>query len=508
MTHKRCRSTLLLILLLALPACSDAQDPSPSNASPLQPLIYTERPDLSPEAAAVRERRLMRHLLDGSNASGNWGSLEKRSQTRRQPMSTAEALGQAMFTALVERDEDLWDSVFVAPADYAGMVHLELDRSRKFVDDIQGKSGEVWRSFEVGRASEAPEGGFAGLLEFHSLELGEGRTLDGPIAEEGEPIAQHWGNVLRLRLKGSDVIFELRVPKILRIAHPRHHPNQPGLGVASAVQMSSQLEVYLRAGLHLKPQLLETREYPYPLAVGNFWRYRRSLQDAAKAAEAGPDSIKQAPTQQDPTKQAPSEQAPSEQAPSEQASPEDANPALSASGLRATETLLEVTSVDRYGSWRLVTLRRSYNDEKLTTIDQHWLVLPRRIYRCSSVCRVHADDLGWLLSYLDRQTPLFRFPMRLDEGWGEGGQSGEDDEVFQVAGDWHDILVPAGSYANTVAIEGTGPLEAIDRYYRGRGQTRYFSHGRGVVQRVIHASTDGDQPAVVEKLIESRIMPR
>lgn len=478
MTHTRWRSTLLIFLMLVLPACSDAEDPSAPGSPPLQPLIYTERPDLSPEAAAVRERRLMRHLLDGSSASGNWGSLEARSQARRRPLGDAEALGRAMFDALVERDEALWDSIFVAPADYAGMVHLELDRSREFVDNIQGKSREVWRSFALGPASEAPEDGFAGLFEFDSLELGEGRTLDGPIAEDEEPVAQHWGNVLRLRLKGTDVVFEMRVPKILRIAHPRHHPNQPSLGLASAVRMSSQLEVYLRAGLHLKPQLLQTREYPYPLAVGNFWRYRRSPQSTSDDGE-GPSTPK---------------------------GPVDG--AASASGLRATETLLEVTSVDRYGSWRLVTVRRSYNDEKLTTINQHWLVLPRRIYRCSSVCRVHVDDLGWLLSYLDRQTPLFRFPMRLDEGWGQGGHSDDDDPIFEIGAAWQDVVVPAGKYANTAAIEGTGPLEAIDPFYRGRAQVRYFAHGRGVVQRVIFPDADGSQPTVVEKLIESRIMPR
>jgi hypothetical protein len=493
MTRLHISNTFSLVLALwllgvsGLTACSDAHEraPRPTKAEqrPLQPLIYTERPDLSVEAAAVRERRLMRQLLEGSSASGNWGDLEAVSETKRPTLTDADQLGEAMFDALVERDEGLWDALFVAPADYAGMVHLDLDKSREFVDDVQAKSRETWESFEPGRASEAREDGLEGLLEFASLELGEGRTVGGSVAEDDEPVAQHWGNVLELRLSGTDVHFELRISKILYVAHPRHRPNQPMLGLASAVQMSSQLEVYLRAGLHLKPELLETREYPYPLAVGNFWRYRRSPADGP-ADEADGSASKPAD--------------------SEELDAENA----AYSGLTATETLLEVTSVDRHGSWRLVTLRRSYNDENLTTYNQHWLVLPRRIYRCSSVCRTHSDDLGWLLSYLDQQTPIFRFPMNLEDGWGEGGQSADASAVFEVGADWSDVDVPAGNYANTVAIEGTGPLALIDGFYRGREQTRYFAHGRGVVRRVLGSRADGSRGRVVERLVESRIMPR
>lgn len=489
MTRYIPRGLFVFLIAVSAMACSDSDTPArPRHARevvPLQPLIYTERPDLSAEAAAVRERRLMRQLLEGSNAAGSWGKLDEQAAAKRPDLSSADQLGRAMFDALVDRDEALWDGLFVAPADYAGMVRLELDQARKFVDDVQGKSRTTWRSFESGRPSEAPEGGLGSLLAFDGLELGEGRTVAGPVAEDDEPVAQYWGNILRLRLKGTDVYFELRISKILRIAHPRAHPNQPALGLASPVQMSPQLEVYLRAGLHLKPQLLETREYAYPLAVGNFWRYRRSLADAHKAdGESEADA-----------------------ALLDEAEPQP-GVAPAAAGLAATEALLEVTSVDRYGSWRLVTLRRSYNDEKLTTVNLHWLVLPRRIYRCSRICRVHVDDLDWLLRYLDRQTPIYRFPLGLEDGWGGGGETAGAEAVFRVGEDWHDVEVPAGAYMNTVAITGTGPLDASDPMYRGHRQTRYFAHGRGVVQRVLEPVGADDQPAIIERLVESRIMPR
>jgi hypothetical protein len=468
----------LLVSVIASFGCHEAANGAANGAAkskaqqrPLQPLIYTERPDLSVEAAAVRERRLMRQLLEGSSASGRWGHLEAPEQAERVLLGDAEQLGGAIFKALVERDEALWDALFVAPADYAGMVHLELDKSREFVDGIQAQSRDAWTSFEPGRASETRQEGLEGLLEFAGLELGEGRTVGGSIAEEDQPVAQHWGNVLNVRLAGSDVYFELRIPKILYIAHPRHHPGRPTLGLGSAVQMSSQLEVYLRAGLHLKPELLETREYPYPLAVGNFWRYRRGPSGGSTGQQR---TVGEAP---------------------------------SAVGLTATESLLEVTSVDRHGSWRLVTLRRSYNDENLTTYNQHWLVLPRRIYRCSSMCRTHSDELSWLLSYLDRQAPIFRFPMSLDEGWGKGGRHADQEGVFRTGADWIDIDVPAGNYANTIAITGTGPLAQLDGFYRNREQIRYFAHGSGVVKRMIKAR-DGAGAGVVERLVESRIMPR
>ncbi|MFP4599924.1 MAG: hypothetical protein ACOC9W_00060 [Persicimonas sp.] len=463
--------------------------PARSTERPLQPLIYTERPDLSSEAAAVRERRLMRQLLEGSNASGSWGSLEVDQSEEYAPVRSADELGQAMFEALVDRDEGQWDRLFVAPDAYAQMVRVEADEARKFVDGLQAKSRQTWQNFEPGRPSEAPEGGLESMLEFHALELGEGRTLGGGRADDDEPVAQYWGNELVLRLSGTDVFFGLRIPKILRVSHARRGPQVAALGLAAAVQMSSKLEVYLSAGLHLKPQLLEAHEYAYPLAVGNFWRYSRRAADSGENPEDNDETDR-----------------------SDEADPSDetdrSDEVEKAPGIRATETLLEVTGVDDFGPLRMVTLRRSYNDEAMTTIEQHWLVMARRIYRCSRTCRDNIEDFGWLLGYLARQTPIYRFPMSLDEAWGVGGEPTGDSPVFQVDADWHDVQVRAGNFSNTVAVDGAAALEAMDPYHRARSQRRFFAHGRGLVRRELGARGAREGAAVVEELVESRIMPR
>lgn len=486
---------ITLSLAAGFSACTESPEPaSPRALRPLQPLVYTEQPTLSPEASGVRERRMLRRFRQGANSSGSWGQMPTAKDRSHPPIQDPAALGEAIFGALIERDESAWDALFVPPEDYARLVRVDLDDARKFVDTLQASSLTVWRAFKPGLASEAPEGGLGSVLEVVELQLGEGRRVDGPVAQEDEVVAQYWENILRLRLRGSDLVFELKIPKILRTNSASHIPQAARLSLGSPIKMSPLLDIYTRAGLHLKTQLLETREYPYPLAVGNFWRYQRSrLSQGDDAREAV--SAESAPPGSQPIRS------------------EDAG--VLPGGLAATETLLEVVSVDRYGSRRLVTLRRSYNDEALTTSYQHLLLLPKRIYRCSQRCRSHIKDLGWLLKYLDSQTPIYVFPLGLNKGWGAGGQAttGKDGStqpktVFEVGSDWQDVQTPGGAYTNTVEIRGVGPLGGLSPYYRGREQTRYFAYGHGLVQRVLRETSERGDRMVVEKLVESRIMPR
>gem|GEM_PF-2025463 len=490
---------LTLSLAAGFSACTDLPASStPVALRPLQPLVYTEQPTLSPEASGVRERRMLRHYEQGANVRGSWGEAPEQGDAARPSIQDAGALGEAIFKALVARDEAGWDALFVAPEDYAALVRVDLEDARKFVDTLQASSLPVWRGFEPGLTSEALDGGLGAVLEFVELELGEGRRVDGPIAQEGEAVVQHWGNILKLRLRDSDLVFELRISKILRIQSPTHAPGAAGLSLGSPVVMSPLLESYARAGLHLKPELLETREYPYPLAVGNFWRYQRSRVSPTQRAHA------------------PSEAPDPDSAPVVEDSGQGAETTTSSpfAKLAATESLLEVVTVDRYGSRHLVTLRRSYNDEALSTSYQYLLLLPRRVYSCSAACRAHIKDLRWLLGYLDRETPIYVFPLGLQEAWGAGGALLSEDGaaksrvVFEVGADWRDVSTPAGTYTNTVEIRGLGPYGDMDRYYRGLEQTRYFAHGHGLVQRVLRENGAPDAEAIVEKLVESRIMPR
>lgn len=499
---------LTLSLAAGFSACTEApQAETPAALRPLQPLVYTEQPTLTPEASGVRERRMLRQYEQGASASGSWGAALGAQGAKRAPIPDAQVLGEAVFKALVERDEAGWDALFVAPEDYAGLVRVDLKDARKFVDTLQASSLEVWRNFEPGLASEAPDGGWGSVLEFVELELGQGRRVDGPVAEEGDVVAQHWGNILKLKLRGSDLVFELRIRKILRIQSSVRTPGASTLSLGSAVEMSPLLDSYARAGLHLKPELLETREYPYPLAVGNFWRYHRSRVTPKNAASDSPSSASAegAPT---------AEQGAGVALDADPLQPDTLAHPPASTALAATETLLEVVSVDRYGSRRLVTLRRSYNDEALSTSYEYFLLLPKRIYQCSSACRGRIKDLAWLLAYLDRETPIYVFPLSLNEAWGAGGElraeSGSDgaNSVFEVGSDWRDVSTPAGTYTNTVEIRGLGPLSSISSYYRGREHTRYFAHGHGLVQRVLRETSAGGVDTVVEKLVESRIMPR
>lgn len=274
---------------LVLAACNSdtAEEPTSDRAealAPLQPLIYTEHPNVDPEAVAVRERRLMRQLVEGADESGNWGSLHDRQRQDLPRISEADVLGRTIFKALVERDHALWDRVFVAPVDYARMVHVDLDKAREYVDGVQARSQDLWINFDIEHASESPEGGLRSVFEYRGLELGEGRTLDGPVAEDDEYVAQHWGNKLRIGLVDSDVEFSVTIRKILRAPNSVRGGSEPILGVASEMSGESRFDVFLGAGLHLKPELMETHDYPIPLKVGNFWRYRRRLSDSEEAS--------------------------------------------------------------------------------------------------------------------------------------------------------------------------------------------------------------------------------
>ncbi|MFW5968867.1 MAG: hypothetical protein ACOCV2_15180, partial [Persicimonas sp.] len=271
MTRRSFILILAVVLAASAAACGGEDTPekerSSDTARPLQPLVYTERPDLSSEAAAVREERLMRQLLEGSHASGSWGTLDTEKTFDGDQLTDAEALGEALFEALIERDEARWDALFIGPDAYADGAGVRDEEARHFVDDIQGQSRALWRSFKPARASEAPTGGLGEIFEFSELELGSARESDG--------FTEHRDNTLELRLTDHEVTFELVIPTIVRLADDENAPRAGRLAIASPVQTSQKLSTYLQAGLHLKEELLEVREYPYPMAVGNFWRFRR-----------------------------------------------------------------------------------------------------------------------------------------------------------------------------------------------------------------------------------------
>lgn len=462
---------------LALAGCGEeaSSDEAPVEAvRPLKPLVYTELPDLTPRAAAVRERRLMRELLHGAEEGDTWGRLRRR-ENLPAPRD-AEALGRLLYEALMQRDEARWDHAFVSPSSYAGMVHVDLERARKFVDELQGKSMSTWELFDIEHASEAPEGGLTSVFTFEGLELGQGRTVTGKLSRGDDPIEQHWGSVLKLGLRGTDVIFEVRVPKILRVADARKLPTgEPLLALAAPVDASRQLEMFIAAGIHLKAELLRSQEYPYPLSVGNFWRYRRYIK-GTKPVEPSSMALLE----------------PEERAPFD-----------------ADEVLLEIVSIERYGSVRLVKYRLSYNDQDVTTLERHWLTTSRGIYACHRACVRHIDDLSWLLEHLQHDTPLYQFPLRSGQAWGQAGSPRPYDKgTVRVHLEVEDVTVPAGLYIGAQVMEARGGAVMPDPFLRSERSERIFARGKGVLRReVTGINPRGEEVTVIEELVESRIMP-
>jgi hypothetical protein len=430
--------------------------------------VYTEEPDHSPEAAAVRDRRLMRQLLDGSDKSGSWGHLgDNESRDENLPkLHSAENLGRVAYRAVVGQSDRHWDHLFVDPNHYASLVNVELEQARRYVDNKQARARETARQFQVDKPSEAPSDGLESLFEFKRLELGDGRTLQGDVVGENEEaaIAQHWNNRLVLGLADSDVEFHLAIRKILRTPVPG--TDRRRIGVASDIDIGRRLRQFLEAGMHLKPAILDSYAYPFPLEVGNYWRYARKLAD------------------------------------NEQTASEDSSDALQPGqlpdALHASRVTLRVESVDRYDTRRLVHLRFIYNDADLTRRNEFWLVTPRQIFFCPRPCRRNIDDLDWTLRYLQRQTPLLHFPLSRGDQWGS---------TFAIRDEWRNFELPGGSFFGTLAIDGVGPLDDRLPFHRLREATRYFAPSKGVVKRRYRVGTR-ETHTIVESLVDYRIMPR
>ena len=484
----------LLVLTIFSGACSDSDRPDVGHR-PLQPLIYTEYPGLTPEGAAVRERRLTRQLLEGI-ADGDWGTLDDDHRRHVDPLLDPQQLGQAITEALLSQDERLWEYVFVSDDAYARLVNVSPAEAQEFVDNQIGGSLPTWELFGRTHSSELPEGGLREQLEFDSLELGRPRDIHGSLTENDEEIVQFWGNRLIIRHADADLSFELPISRIFRL----HAPSDPSPSdeeelpldlqdgdeqgvenssghryhLASEIELSSRLETFLDVGLHLKPQLLRAEEYPFPLGVGTFWRYSRY--DAARGRADDDDPL---------------------------ARRFDERP----DGLHAEQVIVEVREVSNYGPVRLVELLRSYDDRDHTRVREWWVLTPRRIYLCDAFCRDNITDLGALLGYFSGQTPLLRFPLRLGVGWGPSGELDDDGGTFSVDDQWHQVSTPAGTFAASFRIAGAGPLARPNPYFRNVQLLRDFAPRRGVVRRQIFAGEGALEGVdVVEELVEYRIM--
>lgn len=456
-----------LISMALLAGCSE--DKNSDEPPPLQPLIYTEDPDLTPEGAAVREQRLQRQLVEGVT-EGPWGRLQPRDVEDLPTLDDPQVLGESIVEALTTRNEVLWEHVFVDADEYVDLVHVDRDSAREFVDNQMGKSLKLWELFAAVDSSEMPEGGLNQRIRFRDVTLGDKHTIDGAATSTPDDTAQYWNNHLVVEDVDTEVEFQIEIPRILVVEDGERRR----LKVGSAVDTDPRFEVFLDAGLHLKPELLRAREYPFPLGVGTFWRYRRHDAD---------DEVDDA---RDPLEQQLDER------------PE---------GVAAEEVIVEIRDVARYEPVRLVELLRSYDDRRRTRSREFWVLTPNRIYACDQACRDHIEDVEWLLAYFQRRVPLMVFPVHAGSGWKEGGVETSSQAVFSVDDQWHDHETPAGTFTGTYRIEGTADVGRWDRYLRRADVVRYFAPERGVVRRVLRNSGEEDEGVdVVEELVEYRIM--
>lgn len=471
--------------------CSGDDQGENASPPPLQPLTYTEDPELTPGGAAVREQRLRRQLLEGA-ASGHWGTLEDDDGVDLPALNDPDALGEAITEALICRDEQRWEQVFVSDEAYRQLVNVSPARAAEFVDNQIGASLALWELFAPTRSSEVPEGGLQQQLEFQGLELGSARDIDGSRTSDDADIAQYWNNAVHIYHGDADVTFELSIPRIFRIASTpdvdtdgefaalddtsgaddSSDDNDPmEFRVGSQIEADPRFETMLDVGLHLKPQLLRTEEYAFPLGIGSFWRYRRYHSEE----DVNNDDILERRFDEQPR------------------------------GVSATEVIVEVRDVSRYGSIRLIEMLHSYDDRRRTRHREWWVLTPRHIYRCSPACRRRIDDVNWLLGYFDRQTPIMTFPIQPAERWGMSEDG--DAAVFTVDDQWHEIETPAGTFGDSARIEGTGPLGTGHRYISNTELTQYFAPGRGIVRREMAPLEGAEESAtVIEELVEYRIM--
>lgn len=368
---------------------------------------------------------------------------------------TPEELGRLVFEALMRRDEGRWEQAFVKPREWASMVKVDLERAGVFADELLADSAPVWDMFGIERISEAPEGGLEAVFEFEGFEVGHGRTLRGRKAKKGAIVAQYWGNTLRLRVKGKGVSLEVRAPKVLRLVDRATGAQK--LTLAAPLVASDELKTFAEAGLHLKSELLRNQEYPYPLAVGNFWRYRREVRGEDGELRAS----------------------------------------------RVDEVLLEVVAVERYGSVRLARLRWSYNDPDLTKREEWWLLTPRRVYACDRRCRRRVERVDALMENLRARAPLFEWPLSVGSSWKEG--EGLRYEVNEAPAE---VQVPAGMFVRPSHLVARGMLGERDPFVNPDRMEVWLARGEGVIKvRMEGAAADLSRVVVVEELVESRIMP-
>lgn len=454
MSHPERLTSLLLAFLLLGVACDRELSERPP---PLRPLVYTEAPEDTSEIGEEDLPQAPRYIAP-------------------------EDLGLAIFQALVEHDHELFESVFITAPELVALINSPIEQANERSADTLYGSEDVWQHFSPEETSEAPVGGLTSRFKLLEFSVGKGRDLQGRIARPGrDTIVQHWRNDLRIELRGTDKIFTIRVPKIVRTEKSWKVADKP-------LAMSPTLRMYLQAGMHLKSNLLLPEHYPFPLQAGNYWKYRINTE---RSRRLGP-----APPTPPPTPEG-------EDAPSEGQDPEGATPP----GAEAQPTLVgsspeptvrhKILEVHKRQGFLIATFESKEVAEEVTTTTFHVLATPRLLFPCARDCRSHIDDIAYLLGYMNQQTPLYVFPFpnhpENGPGWGKAGRSVRRN-VYTFEPHPEPIEVDAGDFRNIIRVVGS-INEGLE--------TRFFVSGTGVIKRSVRSGTGSR----TEELMGYQLMP-
>ncbi len=373
-------------------------------------------------------------------------------------VATPEGLGADVFRAMITQDGELFDQLLIDATSLQALAKVKEATAKTRVDRLRHASRKTFDLLGARKMSEAPEGGMATKLVYVRTRIGKGATIWGKEPRRGEDTVQYWNNAVVFRLAKDDdagmpivpstdeedesggPYFELALGRMLKT------PNG-SWKLAAAPSLSNPFHVWLRAGFHLKAEMLTPEHHPFPLSVGNFWRYR-----VRRTGEETPDEVLDA---------------------------------------TAEEVRIEVTEIDKYDGYRIVTLRRTHTQEKKNVSTQRLLVTPRRLYFCTSYCKYKGKDLAYILGYVRINTPLLVFPATPGMGWRTGGRAptSSSRSTYDIRESLEDVSVPAGQFAETLAVSG-------------KREVRWFKPGVGIVQRQVQ--TEGG--ARTQELLEYRVL--
>ena len=365
--------------------------------------------------------------------------------------STPDALARVLFTGLVLQQEELVLDLVMAPQQYADVARTSYSNAVDIISDVREQTTNVYLAFRGEVLSEQRLGGLSALLEIESVHAGSGRLVTGEVADDEQVPAMVLGTELRMRLRDTEQVFRLRLPKLLL--------NEDGQWrLAEAPEIGGMLSLFIDMGFHLSPSMLEFEHHPLPYFSGNYWTYQvrternPSSDDSSPAEDDEPDQDEALPTFRD-----------------------------------------EVLSRDDYDGYALVRIRRSYDDLSRGEETDYYLLTARRLYYCERDCRRNIEDVSWLLAHLSRRTPELVFPLRPGIGWRTGGRFDSEGE-YQTRSRFELADVPAGFFEQSVCVSQS--------IVEGR-EHRFFVRGLGVVLTRI----DGGVETTYYELVDYRTIP-